>query len=287
MLRRTFVGALFARRELEQLDLFHQGDGSVHTYRIPALAETRRGTLLAVADARHEGTGDLPGRISLVMRTSSDKGKTWAAARTIREVKEGGVGDASLLVDARTGRVWCFFAYGPQGIGFRTAKAGERTGAHTLQVHAMYSDDDGVGWSAGVDLTAQIKEPQWQAMFATSGSHFQLRSGRYLLPCVVRDERGAVTARNAYSDDGGEDVANGAGDRSRFGREQGGGDRRRGGVAEHAEREGAEADCCVVEGRRGDLRVGGDAVGGSAVQRRDREGEAGRVVVYGCGERAA
>lgn len=46
----------------EQTDLFHQGDAGVHTYRIPALIESRKGTLIAIADARHDGSGDLPAR---------------------------------------------------------------------------------------------------------------------------------------------------------------------------------------------------------------------------------
>ena len=48
MLRRTFVAALFARREAEQVDLWRQGDGGVHTYRIPALAEPCHAEALAL-----------------------------------------------------------------------------------------------------------------------------------------------------------------------------------------------------------------------------------------------
>lgn len=196
---------LFAARtpRFQQTDLFHQGEGGVHTYRIPALLETRRGTLLAVADARHDGAGDLPARISLVLRRSPDGGRTWSAIRTLRAVPEGGVGDASLLLERRSGRIWCFHAYGPPGIGFLASKPGTVTGPTTLQVHAITSDDDGETWSAPVDLTPRMKDPAWQGMFATSGTHFQLRRGRFLLPVVVRDAAGLVSSRNAYSDDSG------------------------------------------------------------------------------------
>jgi len=188
----------------EQTDLFRQGEGGVHTYRIPALIETRNGTLIAVADARYDNSRDLPGRIALVMRRSFDRGKTWSAAVTIRPAPEGGgVGDASLLLDRSNGRVWCFHAYGPPGIGFDTGKPGARTGPGTLQVHAMFSDDDGATWSAPTDLTPQIKDPAWRAVFATSGTHFTTKKGRFLVPLVVRGADGAVSARNAYSDDHG------------------------------------------------------------------------------------
>ena len=115
-----------------QVDLFRQGDEGVHTYRIPALIETPKGTLVAVADARHDSARDLPARISLVMRTSRDRGHTWSRVVTIRQAPEGGVGDASLLADRRSGRIWCFHSYGPPGIGFGTAKPGARTGPSTF-----------------------------------------------------------------------------------------------------------------------------------------------------------
>ena len=185
----------------QQTDLFQQGDAGVHTYRIPALIETRRGTLLAVADARHNNTRDLPGRISLVMRRSVDKGRTWSAMRTLREVPEaqGGVGDPSLLLDRTNGRIWCFHAFGPPGVGFF-----ESTPEKPLRVHAIYSDDDGVSWSSAVDLTGQLMNPGFHGVFVTSGTLIQTRTGRMLLPLVVRDSAAKqMHARNAYSDDHG------------------------------------------------------------------------------------
>jgi sialidase-1 len=201
----AFGSPLLARKApaLSRVDLFRQGDGGVHTYRIPSLIETRSGTLLAVVDARHDSPTDLPARISLAMRTSRDRGKTWSEAAFIRRVPEGGVGDPSLLLDRRSGRVWCFHAYGPPGIGFDTAKAGALTGAGTLQVHAMFTDNDGAAWSEPLDMTPRLKDPAWQAMFATSGTNIQSGAGRYLIPVVVRDAQGVVSSRNAYSDDAG------------------------------------------------------------------------------------
>ena len=42
----------------EQEDLFTSGDGRYHTYRIPALALSTQGTLLAFAEGRKHGRGD-------------------------------------------------------------------------------------------------------------------------------------------------------------------------------------------------------------------------------------
>ena len=204
MTRRSLLllAAIKAPR-FEQVDLFHAGDEGVHTYRIPALVETRKGTLLAIVDARHDSARDMPARISLVIRRSADRGRTWSPQRALRAVSEGGVGDASLLLDRRTGRVWCFHSYGPPGIGFFTAKPGAVTGPETFQFHGMFSDDDGLNWSQPQNFTPQVKDPSWEAMFSTSGTHAQTSRGRYLVPMVVRDAAKQVTSRNAYSDNGG------------------------------------------------------------------------------------
>jgi len=194
--RRGLLLALAETRP-ETVELFRSGDGFSHTYRIPALVESRRGVLIAVADARFDSPRDLPGRIALVMRRSVDGGRTWTPPMVIREVSEGGVGDASLLLDRRTGRVWCFFAYGAPGVGFFTATSRQ------LRIQAMYTDSDGLSWSEPVDLSPQLRDGAWQAMFATSGTHFQTSRGRYLVPLVVRDGAGVMAARNAYSDDAG------------------------------------------------------------------------------------
>lgn len=188
---------------VQTVDLFVQGEAGVHSYRIPALIQTNHGTLIAVADARRDSSRDLPGHITLVIRRSFDNGRTWTPSRTLVQPADGGVGDASLLLERGRHRVWCFFAYGPPGVGFKTSRPGTRTGSSTLQVHAIHSDDDGQNWSKPQDLTPQIKDPVWQALFVTSGRHVQTSKGRFLLPLVVRDGAGVVAARNAYSDDAG------------------------------------------------------------------------------------
>lgn len=188
---------------LFERELFHQGENGVSTYRIPAMIETRQGVLIAVVDARRDGNQDLPNHISLVMRRSFNLGKDWEPAHVIREANEGGVGDATLLLDRTNGRVWCFFTYGPPGIGFRNSKPGTLTGPETIQIHAMSSDDQGTTWSQPIDLTPSLKKPAWQAIFATSGTDIQTESGRFLVPLVIKDEQGVVHSANAFSDDHG------------------------------------------------------------------------------------
>lgn len=50
---------------------------------------------------------------------------------------------------------------------------------------------------------AQVKDPSWAAVFASSGHGVQLAGGRLLQPAVVRDTAGTNHAVNLYSDDHG------------------------------------------------------------------------------------
>lgn len=190
----------------QQTDLFEMGQEGVHTYRIPALCVTRAGTILAVCDARQDDSSDLPGNIDIVLRRSTDFGATWSPITTIQDLPRGhGAGDPSLLVDQVTGRVHCFYAYGPPGVGFFSSQPGtnDELDPNTLHAHVITSDDDGLTWSPPTDLNPQIKDPSWAALFASSGHGIQTRGGRLLQPYAVRSANGSVDARNAYSDDHG------------------------------------------------------------------------------------
>ena len=71
----------------QQVDLFVSGEGGYHTYRIPALAVMPGGTVVALAEGRKTSSSD-SGDIDLVMRRSTDHGRTWSDMRLVYE--EGG-----------------------------------------------------------------------------------------------------------------------------------------------------------------------------------------------------
>ena len=107
------------------VDLFVRGSDGIALHRIPALTVTPKGTLIAVADARVDEGDDLPNNIDLVMRRSFDLGRTWTPSEVIVDFPgTEGAGDASLLTDRETGRVFLFYTYGPEGIGICQKPAG-------------------------------------------------------------------------------------------------------------------------------------------------------------------
>ena len=61
---------------LTKTSVFVSGQGGYHTYRIPSLLVTARGTLLAFAEGRKGGRGDA-GDIDVLLRRSADQGKIW------------------------------------------------------------------------------------------------------------------------------------------------------------------------------------------------------------------
>ena len=54
--------------------LRHHGDDGVHSFRIPGLATSREGTLLAVYDIRWERSNDLQGHVDVGLSRSTDGG---------------------------------------------------------------------------------------------------------------------------------------------------------------------------------------------------------------------
>lgn len=170
-------------------------------YRIPALAVTGSGRVIAAWDVRSDWR-DLPGPFDIAYRTSDDHGRTWGPIRPLRPQEGGnGFGDASLIVDPATGRLLCWYVGSP-GPSYFTATPGNR-----LRLWLATSADEGETWSHR-DLTRELA-PDWAGgMFPASGNGIALRrgvlAGALAQPFVLRDpEAGHDFAAVAVSGDGG------------------------------------------------------------------------------------
>ncbi len=151
----------------QQVDVYTSGTEGYHTYRIPGIVLTKTGTLLAFCEGRKTGSGD-QGDIDLVLRRSTDGGKTWGPMQLVHE--EGGtakvtIGNPCPVVDRQTGTIWLPFC------------------RNNDRVFVTRSTDDGKTWAAPSEITASVKPPGW-AWYATGPGHgIQLVSGRLLVPC--------------------------------------------------------------------------------------------------------
>ena len=145
----------------EETDVFVAGQDGVAQFRIPVLLTSTKGTLLAFCDARVERPGDPPNNIDLVMKRSTDQGRTWGPLRVLLDVGEGATADSCGLVDRKTGTIWVFTVYCPVGVGTGTAKPG--LSGDTFMYWAIKSTDDGRTWSDKIDLTPMFKKPEWNS----------------------------------------------------------------------------------------------------------------------------
>src|SRR3982074_1388936 len=75
-----------------QTDVFRAGEGGYHTYRIPALIVSPKGTLLAFCEGRRNSGSDA-GDIDVLLRRSFDGGKTWAPVQKIADMGEDTIGN--------------------------------------------------------------------------------------------------------------------------------------------------------------------------------------------------
>ena len=73
-----------ANPPLTQVEVFRAGENGYHTYRIPALITTAKGTLLAFCEGRRASRSDT-GDIDVVLKRSFDNGKTWSNPRVDRK----------------------------------------------------------------------------------------------------------------------------------------------------------------------------------------------------------
>ena len=211
-----------ARPQRLALALRDAGDEGAAVYRIPGLATTRKGTLLAVYDVRWDGWRDLPGDIDVGLSRSVDGGRSWEPMKIVLDMGKDpafrfdGVGDPAILVDRETGTVWvaALWSHGDRGWhGSGPGLSPDETG----QVVLVRSDDDGRTWSAPINITAQVKQPEWSLLLAGPGRGISMKDGTLVFAAQYQDPPGEGRTPRAtilYSRDHGEAWQLGTGARS-------------------------------------------------------------------------
>lgn len=205
------ICACHAAEMFETMDVFQAGTNGYAIYRIPGVLVTAKGTLLAYAEARKKTGGDW-GTIDIMIRRSTDGGKTWSEQRKIAAVP-GAV------------------AKNPVALAQNLATEGEVTysnpvaipGARPGEVHLVFcleymrafylrSEDDGMTFSEPREITATFERFRtaynWKVIATGPGHGIRLRTGRLLIPVWLSLGTGGhahrpSVASTIYSDDNG------------------------------------------------------------------------------------
>jgi sialidase-1 len=191
-----------------QVDVFVAGERGYHTFRIPAVIATPNGTLIAFAEGRHASAAD-SGHIDLVAKRSTDGGATWSALQVVGDNGPDAWVNPCPVVDRRTGTVWLLTTQNRGDDKEHQIIAG--TSRAGVTVWALRSDDDGVTWSAPVEITGSVKRPGWTWYATGPGVGIQTRSGRLVIPANHAEAGSGIHRSHLfYSDDGGRTWALGA-----------------------------------------------------------------------------
>ena len=156
-------------------DLFNKSMvKDVSCFRIPSIVTAPNGDLIAAIDERVPSCGDLKWSkdINIVIRRSTDNGKTWSEIEKAADFPFGqSASDPSMIVDKQTNEIFLFYNF----MDLDKEKDG-------YYLHVAKSSDNGKAWSIAQDITSQIAKPEWHKdfKFITSGRGIQTKNGKLL-----------------------------------------------------------------------------------------------------------
>lgn len=187
MIRRTllllFAVSLLSRYSLTtaadslpHADVFVSGKGDYHTYRIPAIVRTKKGTLLAFCEGRKAGRGDA-GNIDMLVSRSTDGGKSWSTPLVIWDDGNNTCGNPAPVVDQDTGFIWLPMTWNLGSDHERDIMAGKSK--HPRFVYMTYSTDDGLSWAKPSDISQSTRKPHWRWYATGPGNSIQLKHGSH------------------------------------------------------------------------------------------------------------
>jgi sialidase-1 len=185
-----FLSISFVSKIQAQIPVYISGMEGHKSYRIPAIIKNSNGDLLAFAEGRVSGSNDF-GNINIVLKKSTDKGKTWGSMITVVDYNDLQAGNPAPVLDDSdpkfpNGRIFLFYNTGNNHEGE------VRNGNGLREVWYKTSIDGGLTWSEGVNITLETHRPNqhsvnpaynfkedWRHYANTPGHAMQFKEGKY------------------------------------------------------------------------------------------------------------
>ncbi|WP_371529505.1 glycoside hydrolase [Streptomyces sp. NBC_01283] len=163
---------------------FRAGREGYASFRIPAVVRTRSGTLLAFCEGRVGSQADF-GNIDVVLKRSSDGGRTWGPLQVVAQNGTNLAGNpAPVVLD--TGRILLVHVRNAAAATEDAIRRGKVSAANGRRIWVRHSDDDALTWSAAREITGQVKKTNWRWYATTPGHAIQLTgtaaTGRVVVP---------------------------------------------------------------------------------------------------------
>ena len=167
-------------RHCEQSVIWTSGTNGYHTYRIPSIIVTTKGTVLSFCEGRRNSSDDT-GDIDMLVKRSVDGGHTWSDQELIWRDAGNTCGNPCSVVDQKTGIIWLLMTHN-LGVD-RESMIIDKTSQGSRTVWVTASEDDGRTWRAPLEITNAVKREDWTWYATGPGNGIQLSSGRLLVPC--------------------------------------------------------------------------------------------------------
>lgn len=175
--------------------------------RIPAVVVSKMGAVLAFAEGRAADADQAKNKI--VLKRSTDGGKTWGKIAVIAEDGDKALNNPCAVVERDSGLVLLVYQSYPAGVGERSGKIEPGyDGELVVRNWLVTSNDDGVSWSKPRDITRGTKREKLVTTVAGGpGIGIQLRHGQHAGRILIPFNEGPFGVWNiyaAYSDDKGQ-----------------------------------------------------------------------------------
>jgi sialidase-1 len=161
--------------EVPQLDfVFKRGEAGYSCFRIPAIVQSKEGTLLAFAEGRQNNCED-NGDVDMVLKRSADGGLSWSALEVVWADSSNTCSYPAPLVDPISGKIILLSVWQNGQDHYEDIFAGKSL--DTRRIFHQESVDEGISWSKPKEITSAVKKENWTYYGLGYTSLIQLQKG--------------------------------------------------------------------------------------------------------------